>query len=871
MNWDFSYTRTKETIKNLPNGKSPGPDGLAYEFFKYGGEPIFEYLSTIFENINRQEKVPTKWNEGNGALIHKGNGKQRTNIANYRPITMTNCVSKIYANILNEELNEWAEKNDILSEEQNGFRKNRCCTDNIYIIQQAINIQKTRRKPLYLAVLDLEKAYDNISRDFLYHMLDTMGCDKKAINIIKSLYMETKVRFKVNNTYTRWINSNQGLRQGCNMSPFLFAIVMEELIARIKELDIGIKIDGLRLCILLYADDIILIAESEEDLRKALICTRNFGSVCNLAISQNKSKIIVAGKQPNSMPGAIEGLKVVDSVRYLGLTLDRNGFQNNVEKKIIMGKQWIGRMGAEARFQTHSNQIIRDSWKVMAVPQIMYGAETIQFTKKHISDLETIQNKIGKIALNAGSLLTNVANRGEMCWSTFNSRIARTKLKFKAKIDLADQNSWISIVHRAKCAKNELAESCYKFLTSYDIRWRLDDCNLIINDTKMADRNNIKNRIDNIIMKKELERWKKEMDGKTSLTIYREKKAPLWCNIYSRRPGTRTLMEFRTDSFISKQRVNWLYTSVTCDLCPLRKEENTEHIILHCQAYETDRKAYYKVMATTLGEELYNIINSSEMELLRFILGFCSLTREWWLLWEHTLKFLNAIAVIRYRRNRQRGKLKELINQLGSKETTLRRRMLHNSDRSREAYDTARNEDNQNVEIIKERYKEHGAISPSTSRETSTVKGTTGDLTTICGFSKEAENNPVPSTGIKLPDISLKDLDKNEEPSVIKIKSRYYGNEHKINSMRLHTSGNSEHNLKDYMEGYSGRERIRLIINKRGGDLVILTPSTSDGKSAVGETCIRKSRKERNDRMTPIEIKVITGNGTIKANDLQER
>ena len=301
---------------------------------------------------------------------------------------------------------------------------------------------------------------------------------------------------------------------------------MEELITRIKGLNIGIEIEGKLLSILIYADDIILLTESEEDMIKALACTRKFGEDCDMIVSQTKSKILIAGTQPNDNPVTVYGLEVVKDIRYLGLTLDKNGFHNNMEKKVTLSKQWLGRMGAEARFHSHSNQIIRDSWKVLAVPQIMYGMEIIQSTNNLISELETVQNRIGKLALNAGNLLTTVANRGEMGWSTFRSRMARTKLKFKAKLDLADPNSWVSIMYKTCEADPKLMNSFNSIIAEYKIKWDIAGQEISINSKKLVNRINIKNRIDKIIINEDLRKWKEEIDKKKSLTIYKEKKAP---------------------------------------------------------------------------------------------------------------------------------------------------------------------------------------------------------------------------------------------------------------------------------------------------------------------------------------------------------
>ena len=71
---------------------------------------------------------------------------------------------------------------------------------------------------------------------------------------------------------TEWFNVNSGLKQGCVLSPVLFNIYINSLVTDIKALDIGIDIESEKNCILLYADDIVLIAENENDLQLPRYC-----------------------------------------------------------------------------------------------------------------------------------------------------------------------------------------------------------------------------------------------------------------------------------------------------------------------------------------------------------------------------------------------------------------------------------------------------------------------------------------------------------------------------------------------------------------------------------------------------------------------
>ena len=131
-------------------------------------------------------------------------------------------------------------------------------------------------------------------------------------------------------------------------------------------------------------------------------------------------------------------------------------------------------------------------------------------------------------------------------------------------------------------------------------------------------------------------------------------------------------MELCTDSFISKSRVSWLYTSLECELCSKEEEETTSHIILRCEAYNRIRNKYINTLKNILEKEEYILLSTNDTEFLKYILGFSTLSGKWWLLWEHTLEFLRLIAVTRRHRLGLTGNLKNLIQHLKKEKDSIR-------------------------------------------------------------------------------------------------------------------------------------------------------------------------------------------------------
>ena len=161
--------------------------------------------------------------------------------------------------------------NEILVDEQNGFRATRSCIDHIYTLVTVLRNRKSLGKSTFLSFIDFKKAFDSVDRTLLLYKLSKIGIVGSIYNAISSLYKDPKSRVILNDISTDWFNCPVGVKQGDTMSPTLFAIYINDLAEELKQSEIGIDIDsGLIMNVLLYADDIVLLAQNENDLQSLL-------------------------------------------------------------------------------------------------------------------------------------------------------------------------------------------------------------------------------------------------------------------------------------------------------------------------------------------------------------------------------------------------------------------------------------------------------------------------------------------------------------------------------------------------------------------------------------------------------------------------
>ena len=138
---------------------------------------------------------------------------------------------------------------------------------------------------------DYEKAYDNVNRDKLWEMMDNKIPDY-LLNTIKCIYRNTKIRIKFNDGISEPIHINKGVRQGCGLSPILFNIYINKIIQEFKTaIKKSIQLNNRKLVnTILYADDQILMATSEDDLQTMLHYLNLIARKYKMTISSTKTK-----------------------------------------------------------------------------------------------------------------------------------------------------------------------------------------------------------------------------------------------------------------------------------------------------------------------------------------------------------------------------------------------------------------------------------------------------------------------------------------------------------------------------------------------------------------------------------------------------
>ena len=121
-----------------------------------------------------------------------------------------------------------------------------------------------------MAYLDVGKAYDSVWWEGLWCKMRHYGVEEKLVKVCEGLYKIVEMRAVMNGAKSRWFVVERGLRQGCPLSPLLFNIYMMGMVEELERAQLGVKLEDHLGGALLYADDIVLVADSEMELQTML-------------------------------------------------------------------------------------------------------------------------------------------------------------------------------------------------------------------------------------------------------------------------------------------------------------------------------------------------------------------------------------------------------------------------------------------------------------------------------------------------------------------------------------------------------------------------------------------------------------------------
>ena len=327
INADITFDEIHKLVTKAKLNKSVGIDMVPNEILNH--RDVILLLKCLFQFCFNNNCVPSCWLKSILTPIPKGAGNDPYCPLSYRAVSLISCIAKMYTGVINNRLVSYLDDMNILEEEQYGFRKGKSCEDQVYNLTSIIKNRLLNGKTTFAAFIDMAKAFDNVNRNLLLHKLLNHNIDGKLYFAIKALYSNTENCIRLNNLYTDWFSCNLGVRQGDTMSPTLFNIYINDLTTELKSHKYGVKVGDKHICILLYADDIVMVSETEQNLQSMLNIVSKWCQKWRLSVNDTKSEIVhFRNKNKKQTTSKFymgnKTLNLASKYKYLGVILDEN-------------------------------------------------------------------------------------------------------------------------------------------------------------------------------------------------------------------------------------------------------------------------------------------------------------------------------------------------------------------------------------------------------------------------------------------------------------------------------------------------------------------------------------------------------------------
>lgn len=280
------------TIRTRSPRSANGPDGVGYGIIQTNEKEFSILMSMISKAMLEYGECPSVWDRSRSLLIYKhGDPKQ---LRNWRPLTISSAMYRIWTCTLSNILQGISRTSPLFSESQKGFIKGtNGCMINTATITELFADANRKNKNIWMITIDLQDAFGSISHNYIDEILKEYEFPDNIRRIIMSSYKHASTQFQIGSRRTNDIPIHKGVKQGDPLSPLLFNLCLNPLLDRLNQERNGYVISNeITINVQAYADDIILITDSYEKVKKQIATLEAFMDYSKLNTNASKCKVV---------------------------------------------------------------------------------------------------------------------------------------------------------------------------------------------------------------------------------------------------------------------------------------------------------------------------------------------------------------------------------------------------------------------------------------------------------------------------------------------------------------------------------------------------------------------------------------------------
>ena len=386
----------RKCIERLNEKKACGPDKIPIKVLKQCGNELAPILTCIFKQSLSTGEVPLDWKHANVVpIFKKGN---RCKPENYRPVSLTVVISKMLEHIIVSQIMNHLDSQNILHENQHGFRAKRSCESQLLMTTDDISKSLNSGKQVDMAILDFSKAFDKVSYERLSRKLKYYGLDEKTRTWINSFLTDRKQQVVVDNATSDIASVTSGVPQGTVLGPTLFLIYINDIA------------DNITSNIRLFADDCVLYrtinstADNlalQQDLDKLELWSNTWQMDFNVkkcAIMQFTTPSTPKQKFDYKMKGEI--LEIVSHHPYLGVEFSDNlKFNDHIDNITKNSSSTLGFLKRNLKYCPP--KVKEKAYSSLVRPKLEYASPIWNPTQKtQIKQIEQVQRNAARWVMN---------------------------------------------------------------------------------------------------------------------------------------------------------------------------------------------------------------------------------------------------------------------------------------------------------------------------------------------------------------------------------------------------------------------------------------------------------------------------------------
>lgn len=639
-------------IHKMKCNKTPGPDKIIVEQIKHLNIFWGENLLDMYNKILEYHKIPSKLANIDMVMLHK-KGDQK-NPGNYRSIALLNNLFKIFTQILVSRIYNWCEENNIINEGQMGFRKQRGCLDGIFVLSAIVGLRiRSLNKKVYAAFVDFKRAFSSVPHEKLWLKLFKLGLSGNIIRTIQALYDHARARIKVKNKYTREARITTGLLEGDPLSALAFILYISDLEEFLRNkgfrgVSINAKTDIL---LLMYADDLVLVADSGVQMRQILDALEEYCDGNGLTVNVQKTSVVVfkngriSAHDKFSYKG--ETVETQSTFSYLGVMFSSSGLwlqaACQAKRKANIANSSIINTLVKSKSQCWTTK--KHLYDTIAKSTLLYASEV--WALRYLEELNASQLNYFKIILQVSRSTPGYMVRRELGLVKISYWVIKQTLAWWLKLLNMQDHRYPKICYLSLKLKHEVhSDKKYNWVSQlYEILRVANKCHL----WETQDPDELKEETENILLfykEKYLSDDEDRIQNSSYSNIYKnlttthemQKYLDFDCPIHVK----RTLSQLRTSGkqvYINIKGTIYAWsTEELCTICNLKVPETLQHILLQCPMYTDARRTFLQnhiERNNTLGslehllakdittKKLFNIHNfiKESMKIRSFILN----------------------------------------------------------------------------------------------------------------------------------------------------------------------------------------------------------------------------------------------------------